>query len=421
MSFRLSAFAGALFALQLLAAQSAAAQQESVYVLGLRSVEGDDEFARELSGAIRVAAGGVPGWAVSPDEVSLSQMTMVYGCDDPNTECMASIAEELSADKVIYGTVRRSGTGDDFSFGLSLYLFDRASGSLTDQLTDTIPPSEAGTDVLQSRAERYAAQLGGVARYGAVRLDVGESGATVQVDGETIGMTNSAGTILVEDLTEGTHAIRIDAAGFDPFETEVDIEADEQKELRVNLSAPGTDVGSGPNLRWVPGAALLAAGGVFFALGVRSGAKVLGFRSDIDAIPGDREALTRCVRSQNDDLQNGDSVITCNLSDGSAFNLNRTQALVLTAPGATADQPAQDACNFSEDVANDDWRRGVCDNHRKQRILQWVFYSLAAATAGVGVALIIRSLGEDDDDAAHGARSTWAARGEGGVDFTLNF
>ena len=42
--------------------------QESVVVLGLSSVDGDDDYARNLSGALRHAASAVRGWSVSHDD-----------------------------------------------------------------------------------------------------------------------------------------------------------------------------------------------------------------------------------------------------------------------------------------------------------------------------------------------------------------
>src|SRR5689334_2934443 len=51
--------------------------QETVVVLGLTSLEGDDEYARNLSGALRHAATAVRGWSVSERDVALSQMELV--------------------------------------------------------------------------------------------------------------------------------------------------------------------------------------------------------------------------------------------------------------------------------------------------------------------------------------------------------
>ena len=60
----------------------------TVTVLSLSSVEGDDEFARNLSGALRNAAGNVRGWIVDRDrDVALSQMELTHDCTSSDTQC----------------------------------------------------------------------------------------------------------------------------------------------------------------------------------------------------------------------------------------------------------------------------------------------------------------------------------------------
>jgi hypothetical protein len=54
-----------LLTLCLLCVASPAFAETSVVVLGLRSIEGDDEVANELTYQLRSAARGVAGWSVS--------------------------------------------------------------------------------------------------------------------------------------------------------------------------------------------------------------------------------------------------------------------------------------------------------------------------------------------------------------------
>src|SRR5690606_22646690 len=96
----------------------------SLVVLGIRSVEGDDEFTRNLTGALRHAASQVAGWDVSDREVTLAQMALAHGCDDPDPPCMAAIADSLEIQRVLYGDVRRTSAGDSFDFSINLHLFN---------------------------------------------------------------------------------------------------------------------------------------------------------------------------------------------------------------------------------------------------------------------------------------------------------
>lgn len=402
---RLSACFAALATLLSVVPSTAQAQGASVYVLGLRSIEGDDEFARELSGVIRVAAGRIPGWEVAPDEVTLSQMTMMHACDEPNRECMGAIASELGAAKIIYGTIVRRG---DEGYGLTLYLYDHPSTSIEDQLSDTIPIGETGMEVLRPRAQRYTAQLGGQARFGSLRLEVGEPGATVRVDGNAVGVTNAAGTILVEDLTEGSHDVEVDAEGFNSLQTTVSIEGDDQTEIRVNLDAPGE--GGGTNLGWIPGAVVIAGGVISFAMGIRSGLKVQGWDNEISDVRGLSEseinALATCVAGQNGNL-NGGAETVCG-------EYTPAQALVLSGSG--------DVCRSGQ-TGQEAWQSDTCSEHSRHTILQYVLYGIGAVGIGVGTFLLLRSLGEDEEDGSSVdlSISPWMAGRDGGVDMTLTW
>ena len=81
----------------------------SVVVLGVRSLDGEDDQAREISAALRQAARKVEGFQVSDRDVSLAQMSLAHGCDEPDARCMADIAATLKVDRLIYGTTARSG------------------------------------------------------------------------------------------------------------------------------------------------------------------------------------------------------------------------------------------------------------------------------------------------------------------------
>lgn len=411
---RLFACIAALATVVSVVPSTAQAQGSSVYVLGLRSIEGDDEFARELSGVIRVAAGRIPGWAVAPDEVTLSQMTMMHACDEPNRECMGAIAGDLGAAKIIYGTIVRRG---DSGFGLTLYLYDHASESIEDQLTDTIPRGETSMDVLRPRAQRYTAQLGGQARYGSLRLEVGEPSATVRVDNNAVGVTNAAGTILVEDLTEGSHRVEVDAEGFDPFSTTLEIEADDQTEIRVNLNAPGGG-GGGSNLGWIPGTALIVGGAIALGIGINSGIKVLRWdregedlrEANFDA--GQIASLSDCVNGASEALGNRDGSVRC-----MGVDYNRHEALILS--------PGQDrnACEIAQPGS---WQEDVCNQQNTAKVVAWVLNTIGAISVGVGTFLLIRSLSNDDEDdeAATNVNlsvTPWMAGRDGGVDMTLTW
>jgi len=248
----------ALGLLVLWALPSLAAAQTSVIVLGIRSVEGDDALASDLTSELRYVAGQVDGWENSSVSVSLAQMSLVPDCAEPDAQCMAALAGDLDVQRILYGTIRRTGAGEQYNFAVTLYIFNAQTGQIEDSLTDTIPRIATDVDQLRPRVGRYIAQFAGVARYGSMRLVTGQPGATVTIDGEVAGVSDEQGVLLIEDLPQGERQVTIELDGYESFEGAVDVVADEQTEYRAHLAQE-----QGMDLGWIPGAATIAVGAGF--------------------------------------------------------------------------------------------------------------------------------------------------------------
>lgn len=109
--------------------------ERRVQILGLNSEEGDDDFARGLSLAFRMAAMNHPRWNVNENAVLLSQMRLAHGCDAGSVtpvNCYAQIAESVEADLLISGHVQRSsGDADNFEYIVNFELFDARTQRVT--------------------------------------------------------------------------------------------------------------------------------------------------------------------------------------------------------------------------------------------------------------------------------------------------
>ncbi|MEM9070661.1 MAG: PEGA domain-containing protein [Myxococcota bacterium] len=365
-----------------------------IIVLGIRSVEGDDEISRNLTGALRQAASSVDGWIVAEAEVSLAQMTMVHGCTEPDAACMSEIANELGQQRVIYGTVRRTGAGDEYGFALTLYMFNAESGQIEDSLTDSIDNDEAGIDALRTRALRYVAQLSGQARYGVIRLVVNRPGASVQIDGEAMGQTDDNGVLVMEDIAEGQRDIRIEASGYETFSGNVRVVADEQSEFRANL------VSDGGGMSWIPGAVLIGVGAVSLAVGISQGVPNLRARKDqqdISSMCNDDDGCSEEI------LQNANTLRT---DPTGARDLSRRD--FFGAMRNIAGGRENSACSEEtiSQVAGDSQgrARSICDDQDRRRTLSIVFNILGGALIAGGTALLVLSLLSGDDDAEESAR-----------------
>jgi hypothetical protein len=166
----------------------ARAQSTNVVVLGLTSLEGDDTFATNLSGALRAAAGQVRGWAVSDRDVPLSQLELATGCDASDLSCVQQIANTVGAQRLVYGTIQRDGAGDRFQFRIQIHLYDTATNTVLRSLDERLPSSRTDIDDLRDPARNYASALAG-----ASGATVGTGGAGLPPEGETGGEIGGGG------------------------------------------------------------------------------------------------------------------------------------------------------------------------------------------------------------------------------------
>jgi len=368
------ALAAAFFGI--VSAPAAASAQTGVTILGIRSVEGDDDFARNLTGALRHAAAQVPDWQVSDADISLSQMSLAHGCDEPDAACMAEISGDLDAQRVIYGTVRRTSAGDDYDFALTLYLFDAETGQIARSVTDNVSHLRQDIDDLRDGARRYMARLAGLAMHGSLRVEVEPGDATVSIDGEEAGHADG-GVFTATDLSEGRHTIEVTAEGHQSFRASVTVVADQEAAVEAHLEGV---VDSGPGLPW-PAIGTLTGAGVFAILTIWSMAKInslgsdSGYQSFRDHVP---TSLNACTEARNGSAHGDDG------------NLAHTV----------------DVCNQADTL----------------EILQYVFLGAAVVAAGVGTWLLLRHDSTETDAQAMALRfGSSFDRHSGHIDATLRF
>lgn len=270
------------------------AHAQGVMVLGVRSVEGDDEFTRNLTGALRHAASQVESWQVSDREVTLSQMALAHGCDEPDSTCMSAIADSLEAPMVIYGDVRRSATGAQFDFQINLHFFNSQTDEIEHSVAETVPGSRQDIDDLREPARRWIAALSGAPRSGTLTVQVNVPGADVLIDGASVGHANAEGFLQVENVQAGNRNVQIVAPGHATFRSSVSVEAYGQATFEAELQAGGGG-GSFP--------VDTVLGVVFLAVGAGLGAGSIYSIVRIDAINSDplylavREAFSRDIEN----------------------------------------------------------------------------------------------------------------------------
>lgn len=181
------------------------AADSSVVVLGVRSLDGEDSQAREISAALRQAARKIEGFQVSDRDVSLAQMSLAHGCDEPDARCMADIASTLKVDRLIYGTTART----DNEVQVALFSFDAVSGQVESSIEQKVAPARLSGAALGPTAQQLVERLAGKRQAGSLRILGDRPGAEVAIDGMPVGELNPRGELLLEGVPAGKHSVTV--------------------------------------------------------------------------------------------------------------------------------------------------------------------------------------------------------------------
>ena len=140
---------------------AAAAQNTTVAVLGLTSLEGDDAYVGNLSAALRRAASQVRGWSVTDRDVPLSRMELANGCDAAELTCLAQIANTMGVQRLVYGPMQH-GTGTPMMYRIHIAFFDANTSTILHQMDVELSSARDDIDDMRDPARRYVTELAGV-------------------------------------------------------------------------------------------------------------------------------------------------------------------------------------------------------------------------------------------------------------------
>lgn len=272
-------------------AAAPARADDAVTVLGIRSVDGDDRFARSMTNALRRAAGRVANWQVSRRDITLAQMALAHGCgENPQPECLVQIAASLSARKLIYGEVRRTSAAANYAFSFSLYMFDAESEHIEGTLSGTISQDARSPDALSVPARSWIQQLAGIALVGSLRISVEVPEARVFVDDELVGQTGQDGALRVPEVAAGNRRVRVEASGYRAAGSTVAVEAFTETRFEAILPPVLQPEGEGVDPALVAGIGLAGFAGVSVVLMVIALTQIESLNADAQFLMY-REAL----------------------------------------------------------------------------------------------------------------------------------
>jgi hypothetical protein len=215
---------------------SASAENPSLFILGIRSAEGDDEFANELTAALRAQAAKLEKWQTSQRSISLDQMSLAYSCDDIDAACLSKIASGIGATRIIYGASRRSSARETYDFVVTLSFFDADAGAIEGSATKIISSLAASGSALESSAAALLSELVIASSSGAnvaIRSNVGA--AEVMIDGNFAGRLEN-GALVISDVTPGERQFEIAAAGYESYRRKVAVTKGERITIAGSLN-----------------------------------------------------------------------------------------------------------------------------------------------------------------------------------------
>jgi nucleotide-binding universal stress UspA family protein len=374
-----SAVAACALASLVSAAPGVARADTTVIVLGQRSIEGDDEVARNVTGALRRAAEQVPGFRVSDRDVSLAQVAVAFGCgDEPDAACLAEIAGELRVQRIVYGTVRRTSAGANYNFALSLASFDAQSGQIDQQTTATVQRVRSDIDDLRAPARQWMSILAGQPQVGTVRVTANVEGAEVLVDGESRGRV-SAGRATIGDVPPGSHLLEVAAPEHVTFRQRIEVNVGQETAVTAQLvegDDPEPPGGGGEGSGRSSGGGGLRPtfwiGVGLTALGVVSLAMTGVAWSTIDGVGSDADWMAYRMAAPAPGIEGGVQDICTPAESGVTYGL--------------------DAGRVSR-VAD------LCTKADTWEMLQYVFLGLGVVGVSAGVVLMLSGMGSGEAEA----------------------
>jgi hypothetical protein len=291
---------------------------------------------------------------------------------------LSEIAKGLQADRLLFGTVRRTGTQPKkgFDYEVSVSIFNAGTRSIGATETQAVTRAEAKAKKLATRAEPMIAKLASAdTGSGTLSVQVNVANAEIKLDGQVVGQTRDKSLVL-EGLKEGEHNLEITAIGHLTHEQKILVASGQRTEIKVSLEpvpeptaeeAPVAAFGptegeGGSNVSWLGytligvGAASLAGWGVSMYL-VNDTNKDQRFVDYKGAFP----------RSTDD---------VCDLADSNNTAGGRVSAAQLS------------------DV------KSLCSRGRTFNLLQWVFLGAGVLTASVGTFIVVSESGSSEEQTA---------------------
>ncbi len=217
--------------------RSAYAQPEvsSTAVLGLEGIDVPATVTDEMSEQLRQRVSGAHDMRLVSGK-DLVEVKLVFSCADEAAGCMTLAGKSLDAEKLIYGSVKK--TGDDYAVWLKM--FDVRRGRIMFWLTETLPRRNADPAGIKAASGRWLAKLTGrPVDAGTIQVTANVHGAVVALDGVPVGATADQ-PLAITDVAPGKHELVVSKPGYAPGKQQFLLAAGQTVPVNMTLSSPST-------------------------------------------------------------------------------------------------------------------------------------------------------------------------------------
>jgi len=324
-----------------------------IHVISVQTLDADDQ-AEALTKALRQAVRAMPGWSQAEGDYSLEVLTLSLKCPDPpDAGCQSRIADQIRADRYVWGVLSKAKKGANVVGELSFWV--RGKGTTTYKLDYSANLTEPQEEALKKVAADAVLKLTDGPPKGEVKVSAGGIAGQVFVDGQPLGaLTGGQGSFFVPS---GKHELIVKAPGYADMVSEITVKPTSPTDVTVVPVAVGEKTPT--NWKRIGGFAALGAGVGFGALGIYQSLEV-------DRISKDKGYETFRNRYSS-------NINVCDVATGDA-----------------KDEPVIPMNTLKPGEAEEILTK-YCDPGSTAQLLQFVFYPLAALAAGTGVFLLATS------------------------------
>ena len=276
-------------------AAQAGPDEPATAVLGLETQDVAPRLADEIADLLRQNVASSHDLRLGAGR-DLVELKLVFSCADEGSACMAQAGKSLNVDRLIYGSIKRSGD----SYAVWLKLFDVKREKIESWVSETVPRERLAGAALKPIVTRWFYKLRGRgADMGTLRISAEVAGAVVSLDGVPAGATSDKPVVLTE-VPAGRHDVTLAKPGYGPTSQTVSIAAGQVLDLKVELrespsgalghgkpviqlseAEAGAGNGSERDSQRAPGSAYRVAFWVSLAAGVASAGGALKFGLDV--------------------------------------------------------------------------------------------------------------------------------------------